>query len=516
MKKILALLLCLCLLAGCARDAGEYKPTGDGLTAEGDDGTQEDSGKPQNQYLELAYYPSLTLNPYKSNSYINRTVFSLVYQGLFAVDRNYDTTPILCGRFTVSEDMRTYIFYLDPAATFSDGTPVTVEDAYASIEAARKSDYFSGRFGHVNSLTVTEDGGLRFRLDASFEDFPILLDVPIVKAAEVDLERPLGTGPYYYEDAAAGLRLRRRLDWWCTSDLIVTASSIPLQEVSTILETRDAFEFEDVGLAVSDPCSDSYADYRCDYELWDCENGTFLYLACNMDSKVFSNLNMRAALTYAIDRDTIAATYYRGFGQAASLPASPSSPFYNVQLARRYSFDQAKFAQAVANEGYFGWEVTLLVNRGDSLRMRVAQDIAQVLSDCGLKVVVTDVDPKNYRDYLLYGEYDLYLGQTRLSANMDLSSFFRPTGALRLGNLSDANLYTLCLQALANRGNYYNLHETVMEDGRLCPILFHSYSVHSTRGLLTGLAPARDNVFYYSLGKSTAGISTPEPVAPSN
>ena len=42
----------------------------------------------------------------------------------------------------------------------------------------------------------------------------------------------------------------------------------------------------------------------------------------------------------------------------------------------------------------------------------------------------------------------------------------------------------------------------VAEDGRLCPVLFQTYNVHATRGVLTGLTPSRDNVFYYSLGKT--------------
>ena len=63
-------------------------------------------------------------------------------------------------------------------------------------------------------------------------------------------------------------------------------------------------------------------------------------------------------------------------------------------------------------------------------------------------------------------------------------------------------LYTLCMDALANHGNFYTLHQNVMADGGLCPILFSSYAVYATRGLLTGLTPARDSVFYYSLGRS--------------
>ena len=85
---------------------------------------------------------------------------------------------------------------------------------------------------------------------------------------------------------------------------------------------------------------------------------------------------------------------------------------------------------------------------------------------------------------------------------MDLSVFFANKGNLSYGGISDVALNTLCTESLANRGNYYTLHKSVMDDGRLCPILFRSYAVYATRGLLTGLAPARDNVFYYSLGRT--------------
>ena len=94
------------------------------------------------------------------------------------------------------------------------------------------------------------------------------------------------------------------------------------------------------------------------------------------------------------------------------------------------------------------------------------------------------------------------MGQTRLSPNYDLTQFFKNYGVFRYGGMTDAAIYALCLDALANKGNYYNLHQTIANDGRLCPVIFHSYAVYATRGLLTELEPSRDNVFFYSLGKT--------------
>ena len=152
-----------------------------------------------------------------------------------------------------------------------------------------------------------------------------------------------------------------------------------------------------------------------------------------------------------------------------------------------------------------GREVTLLVNSNDSLRLRAARAIAQMLTDCGLKVKMSELGGTRYVTAVKARSYDLYLGQTKLSPNMDLSEFFATFGSLSYGGINDPAAYALCLEALANRGNYYTLHKTVMENGLLCPVLFHNNAVYATRGLVTDLKPARDNIFYYSLGKTLEG-----------
>jgi len=316
------------------------------------------------------------------------------------------------------------------------------------------------------------------------------------------VDRPVGTGPYTLDATSKGACLRRRTDWWCSAEMIVTAPTIALLDAQSTTQIRDAFQFSDLSLVCADPGSDSYADYRCDYELWDCENGIFLYLACCQASEVFSIPEVRTALTYAIDRETLAEDYYRGFARPVTLPASPLSPHYSEALAERYQYNAVKFAQVIQEKGLQGSTVTFLVNKDDSLRLRVARDIAQMLTDCGLVVQMSELSGNNYTYALQAWNFDIYLGQTRLSANMDLTAFFHSNGAVSWGGVNNATAYNLCLQSLENHGNYYSLHKTVMDNGLLCPVLIRSYAVYATRGLLTGLTPSRDNVFYYSLGKN--------------
>jgi hypothetical protein len=98
------------------------------------------------------------------------------------------------------------------------------------------------------------------------------------------------------------------------------------------------------------------------------------------------------------------------------------------------------------------------------------------------------------------GEFDLYLGQTKLSPNMDLTAFFAPDGALNFGSISSASMHMLCLEALANSGNYYTLQQKLLENGAIVPILFRSFAIFAQRGAFEELYPARDYVFFYSIG----------------
>ncbi len=505
MKKLLLILLCCCLLTGCNIGGNApYVPTGSGLTWDDDytGPSQETTQPPSEQALSIAYTPEQSMNPLVCTDFTNRTFFSLVYQSLFVVNREYQVSPILCKQYSRSEDMKSYTFYLE-SATFSDGAQLTPQDVVATYQAAKQSSMYQGRFQHIQEITVSPDGGITFLLTTAYENLPVLLDIPILKASELDAPYPLGTGPYVLEANVAQMRLRRRNEWWCSANMAVTAPAISLVAAQSPTQIRDEFEFSDLSLVCADPGSDKYADFRCDFELWDCENGIFLYLACNMDSEVFSIPEVRSALTYAIDREAIVENHYRSFARSTTLPVSPLSPYYSQKLADAYAYDSVKFAEAVNAAAILQEEpLILLVNSDDSLRVRVARDIRDMLKSCGLAVEMKELSTENYQYALKTGSYDLYLGQTKLSANMDLSAFFYTAGALNYGNLSNVSIYSLCLESLANHGNYYTLHQKVMENGLLCPILFRSYAIYADRGLLSGLTPARDNVFYYSLGKT--------------
>lgn len=501
MKRLFAAAVCAALLlTGCAAQQEAYVPTGDALAPEGPE--TPTSPAVTQQALSLAYHPDHSLNPLKCGDYTDRLLFGLVYQGLFAVDEGYTADPILCSSFLRSADMLTYTFYIENA-TFSDGTAVTAADVTASLRAAKKSDYYGGRFSMVDKISTQEETVV-VTLTTPCEDLPVLLDVPVLKADQVGADRPLGTGPYYFD----GETLRRRTDHWCAAAIPVTTEKITLVEADGPAQLRDSFEFSGLSMVLADPGDESYVDFHSDHELWGCDTGIFLYLGCNSDSYVLSKGDIRETLTYAIDREGIVDRFYRDFAQPVTLPADPDHPFYDQELAATVTYDPQKLTNAVAAVTMEPTELILLVNNDDGIRLRVARSIAAALEDCGLSVAVKALDGEPYRKALEEGAFDLYLAQTKLAANMDLSPFFAEEGSLSFGGIADEDTYAMCLDTLANRGNVHTLYQEILESGDILPIAFRSYAIFTQRGAFTDLHPARDNVFYHTLGKTVEQIRT--------
>lgn len=528
MKRITAFVMALVifcgLFSGCGKEEAEaYVPTGGALLMEGDDPEDYLGKEEPPQEFALAFNPDRSMNPLIGYSFNNRVLFSLIYQSLFSINSKNVPVPVLCSNYQVSPSNMIWTFYVDSNARFSDGSQVKIDDVMASINAARNSDYYKGRFVHVDSININEEGGIRFSLTTPYENFAMLLDVPIVKASEVEAANPLGSGPYALSEALSGKQLSRVTNWWCGDvEIPVRSDTIPLVEATSDAQIRDEFEFGDVGLVCTNPMLGTYAEYRCDFERWEVDNGVFLYIGCNvLYSDYFKNNDtLRKALTYAIDRQTINEKYYGGGGKVSTIAASPMSPYYSESLASRYSYDPMKFIDLIS-----GWKppakeegakderkLKLLVNCDDSSRLRSARAIAKTLTELGVPCGTLEYSGSThptYQEVLSAGTYDIYLGQTRLSPNYNLCEFFRLWGNLSWGGLPTQEILDMCTKSLANSGNYYNLMQKIADDGRIIPVLFGHYNVYATRGMFEGLDPSRDNCFYYSLGKTMSDIQIP-------
>ena len=90
MKRLFALLLIVCLLAGCG-DEGAYVPTGGGFQDGSTPPSQAQAQTPTP--LRLSYNRNGSMHPYTATDLNNRSLLCLVYQGLFSLDKTISPPP---------------------------------------------------------------------------------------------------------------------------------------------------------------------------------------------------------------------------------------------------------------------------------------------------------------------------------------------------------------------------------------------------------------------------------------
>jgi peptide/nickel transport system substrate-binding protein len=171
-----------------------------------------------------------SLNPLIVRGVALQQIRGYVIESLMA--RGYDEPFTLYGLLakTVETDAaRTVVtFTLDPAARFSDGTPVTPEDVIFSWDLLRQKGRpnHRGYYGKVAKAEQVGERGVRFHLTgADDRELPLILALmPVLPKHAVDPDRfeettftaPIGSGPYLVKDVDPGrsVTLSRNRAYW--------------------------------------------------------------------------------------------------------------------------------------------------------------------------------------------------------------------------------------------------------------------------------------------------------------
>lgn len=113
-----------------------------------------------------------------------------------------------------------------------------------------------------------------------------------------------------------------------------------------------------------------------------------------------------------------------------------------------------------------------------------------------MNITVNAVDYDSYQTALRNGNFDLYYGEVRLTANFDLSEFFEENGNLQYGSIASGGLSALCLASLENSGSFSELCAQLMQQAPICPVVFKGCAIYVTRGAISSVTPAVDYVFH--------------------
>jgi peptide/nickel transport system substrate-binding protein len=171
-----------------------------------------------------------SLNPFIVKGLPAQSLRGYVFESLMA--RGYDEPFSLYGllaRTIETDDARSYVtFALDPAARFSDGTPVTAADVIFSWELLRDHGRpnYRAYYAKVARAEAIDERTVRFDLGGTGDrELPLILGLmPVLAKHAVDsakfenttLAKPIGSGPYTVAEIDAGksVTLKRDPNYW--------------------------------------------------------------------------------------------------------------------------------------------------------------------------------------------------------------------------------------------------------------------------------------------------------------
>lgn len=331
---------------------------------------------------------------------IGEVTYQNIFQGLTQIAANGDVVPSLATSWDVSADGRTYNFHLAKGVAFSDGEPFDCDTVKFSLDRARGPDSINPQkalFTPIAGVACPDAATAVVTLKQPTASFLFGLAMPAAimvapKAAADDKTRPVGTGPYMLGEWMKGdhVTLVRNPKYSGAPPAMASATfrfiADPAAATAAMLAGNvDAFPLF--------PASEALPQIRADKKLH-VEIGTTsgkIIISLNEAKKPFSDIRVRRAMAYAIDKQAYIAAVLNGYGTPIGSHDVPGDAGY-VDLAGTYPHDPAKAKALLEAAGYpNGFTMTMLLPPPAYAR-RGGEMIAAMLGEVGIKVKLVDVE----------------------------------------------------------------------------------------------------------------------------
>jgi len=131
------------------------------------------------------------------------------------------------------------------------------------------------------------------------------------------------------------------------------------------------------------------------------------YLAFNEKVKPFQDVNVRRAISYAINREALVKAVLFGNGQPANSIFPPQLNYYDPNSGGlQYNLADAKAAMAKSSVPN-GFTTTLLLPSGNSDYATIATIVQAELKPLGINVQIQQLDPNTANENFQSGKYDM-------------------------------------------------------------------------------------------------------------
>jgi peptide/nickel transport system substrate-binding protein len=407
-KLYLLALLSTVILSGCShKDPKIYAQ--DGPVTDGD------------TLIESSIGDAKTLNPVLVDESAGGDITALVFNGLLRYNEKMELEPCLAEKWKVSKDGKTITYFLRRGVKFHDGVEMTAADVvftYKVYSDPTVNTPYGADYQYIKSVEMMEPYVVKVTYKKAFapaltNTFSSILPKHLLDGKDINKDddfnrHPIGTGPYKFKEwkTAQQIVLEANPDYWEGKPHIKRFVMRIIPDQSSEFLSLLKGETDGLGAWTSGGLTPEQFARQADtpkftdfYNKYQTDQFVYVYIGWNLENPLFQDVNVRKALTMAIDRQSIIQNVVYGLGSLCTGPFVPQSWACNKDV-KPYPFD-IEGAKALLKKA--GWKpgtdgilhktfkgkdtpfrFKIYTNQGNVSRERIATIVQQQLKQVGI------------------------------------------------------------------------------------------------------------------------------------
>lgn len=465
--------------------------------------------------LKLGVASFDSINPILSKNKNVQDVSKIIFEPLMTLTKDYKLEACLAKEWA-KQNETVYIIKLRDDKKWSDGQKFTADDVKFTIDRLKDSDtIYSANVAHVITVEVVDSVTVRITLDQEVPFFEYNLTFPILsnnyysdKEFTADIV-PVGTGMYKVSDVQDSALILTKNEYYPDADKF-KLDKITISTYSSVGELYNSFKTGSVDLVSTQNSNLKEYIGTIGYQAKEMKGREHDFIAFNTQKDLLSQLNVRKAICYSIDKSNIVSSVYSDQYYTSSFPLDYGTWIYQEQDASAgYNLEQAK--QILVDDGWSYknkyWQKTVnyrtqritlnfVVKASDTNKVVVAQNIKTQLENQGFRINLIKASDSQYQSYLTNKNYDMILCSMNLSISPDLSTFF---GDNNLANYSNEEVNNIMNEVKNStddeklKQDYKRLGEIYKSEMPYLSLYNNKYTVAYSTGLVGTIEP---NWFY--------------------
>lgn len=402
---ILAALMLIALFAGCRSGDDTPNSSSDPVNA----------GEPvMGGNLNVAIPQDLdaNLDPQATVSADTRQLLFNICEGLIKLNPDGTFSPAVADYYKIAESADVFTFELREGVRFHNGKEVTVDDVVYSITRAAGLDTGTplvGELAIVKSVEATDERTVIVTLKESNYEAFAAMTVAIIPEGNDPSEELIGTGPFYFEERMPqeSILIKKFADYWGEPAYLDSVTYKIIDNAEAIVTALLSGSIDLCAHLTSAQVNELGEGFNI-------EEGTMnlvqaIYL--NNAAEPFNNVEVRRALSYAIDKQNVLDFLADGKGAKLGSSIYPNfTKYFREDLVDYYEYDVEKAKQMLADAGYpNGFEVSLTVPSNLKPHVDTAIIVAEQLKQVGVTVNVQQVD------------WDTWLAETYIARDYEMT-----------------------------------------------------------------------------------------------